>query len=111
MGRDPNPTKRPERARELRCDLTTRTTERDTALDENNLLKELLNTYRNTSLRRTIPSVIVMDNASFNHTEQIEQMCADAGVKLVHLPQYLRLSSSGTGIHMKTTQSKALICF
>jgi hypothetical protein len=34
-----------------------RTTERDTALNENNLLKELLNTYRNAPLQRTIPSV------------------------------------------------------
>jgi transposase len=29
-----------------------------------------------------------MDNASFHHTELIEQMCADAGVKLMCLPPY-----------------------
>jgi transposase len=29
-----------------------------------------------------------MDNASFHHTERIEQMCHDAGVKLVYLPPY-----------------------
>lgn len=29
-----------------------------------------------------------MDNASFHHTERIEQMCANAGVKLVYLPPY-----------------------
>jgi transposase len=29
-----------------------------------------------------------MDNASFHRTERIEQMCADAGVKLVYLPPY-----------------------
>lgn len=29
-----------------------------------------------------------MDNASFHHTERIEQMCYDAGVKLVNLPPY-----------------------
>jgi len=33
-------------------------------------------------------SVIVMDNASFHHTERIEQMCAEAGVKLLYLPPY-----------------------
>jgi transposase len=33
-------------------------------------------------------SVLVMDNASFHHTERIKQMCSDAGVKLVYLPPY-----------------------
>jgi transposase len=33
-------------------------------------------------------SVLVMDNASFHHSERIEQMCSDAGVKLVYLPPY-----------------------
>jgi transposase len=33
-------------------------------------------------------SVLVMDNASFHHTERLEQMCYDAGVKLVYLPPY-----------------------
>ena len=33
-------------------------------------------------------SVLIMDNASFHHTERIEQMCANAGVKLVYLPPY-----------------------
>ena len=33
-------------------------------------------------------SVLVMDNASFHHTDRITQMCADAGVKLVYLPPY-----------------------
>ena len=33
-------------------------------------------------------SVLVMDNASFHHTKRIEQMCRDAGVKLVYLPPY-----------------------
>ena len=33
-------------------------------------------------------SALVMDNASFHHTERIEQMCYDAGVKLVYLPPY-----------------------
>jgi hypothetical protein len=32
-------------------------------------------------------SVLVMDNASFHHSERISQMCADAGVKLVYLPR------------------------
>jgi transposase len=32
--------------------------------------------------------VLVMDNASFHHTKRIEQMCADAGVKLMYLPPY-----------------------
>ncbi len=33
-------------------------------------------------------SVLVMDNASFHRTERIEQMCYEAGVKLVYLPPY-----------------------
>lgn len=33
-------------------------------------------------------SVLVMDNASFHHSEQIEQMCSKAEVKLVYLPPY-----------------------
>jgi transposase len=33
-------------------------------------------------------SVIVMDNASFHHSEQVKQMCQDAGVKLAYLPPY-----------------------
>ena len=33
-------------------------------------------------------SVLVMDNASFHHTERITQMCYDAGVKLVYLLLY-----------------------
>ncbi|KAI2880156.1 hypothetical protein CBS76997_11432 [Aspergillus niger] len=33
-------------------------------------------------------SVMVIDNASFHHTERVEQMCSDAGVKLLYLPPY-----------------------
>jgi transposase len=33
-------------------------------------------------------SVLIMDNASFHHSKHIEQMCRDAGVKLVYLPPY-----------------------
>lgn len=33
-------------------------------------------------------SVLVMDNASFHHPEGIEQICSQAGVKLVYLPPY-----------------------
>lgn len=33
-------------------------------------------------------SVVVMDNASFHHSERIEEMCLSAGVKLVYLPPY-----------------------
>lgn len=33
-------------------------------------------------------SVLIMDNASFHHSERIKQMCADAGVKLLYLPPY-----------------------
>lgn len=29
-----------------------------------------------------------MDNASFHHSDRIEQMCLEAGVKLVYLPPY-----------------------
>lgn len=34
-------------------------------------------------------SVLVMDNASFHHSERIKEMCLSAGVKLVYLPPYL----------------------
>jgi transposase len=33
-------------------------------------------------------SVIVMDNASFHHSDRIKQMCRDAGVILIYLPPY-----------------------
>lgn len=33
-------------------------------------------------------SVIVMDNASFHHSERIRELCATAGVKLLYLPPY-----------------------
>ena len=33
-------------------------------------------------------SVIIMDNASFHHSERTKQMCQDAGVILVYLPPY-----------------------
>jgi DDE superfamily endonuclease len=33
-------------------------------------------------------SVIVMDNASFHHSERIRQMCEEAGIKLIYLPPY-----------------------
>jgi transposase len=33
-------------------------------------------------------SVLVMDNASFHHSERVAQLCSDAGVKLVYLPPY-----------------------
>jgi transposase len=32
--------------------------------------------------------MLAMDNASFHHSEQIEQLCVNAGVKLVYLPPY-----------------------
>jgi transposase len=33
-------------------------------------------------------SVLVIDNTSIYHTEQVKQMCLDAGVRLVYLPPY-----------------------
>jgi transposase len=33
-------------------------------------------------------SVLVTDSASFHRTERIEQMCVEAGVKLLYLPPY-----------------------
>ena len=33
-------------------------------------------------------SVLVMDNASIHHSADLEQMCADAGVKVIFLPPY-----------------------
>jgi transposase len=29
-----------------------------------------------------------MDNATIHHTERIEQMCRNAGIKLIYLPLY-----------------------
>lgn len=31
----------------------------------------------------------MMDNASFHHSKRVEQMCSEAGVKLVYLLPYL----------------------
>jgi transposase len=33
-------------------------------------------------------SVLIMDNASFHHSGRIEQLCREAGVKLLYLPPY-----------------------
>ena len=33
-------------------------------------------------------SVLIMDNASFHHSTRIEQLCREAGVKLLYLPPY-----------------------
>lgn len=33
-------------------------------------------------------SVLVMDNASFHHSDRIKEMCSEAGVKLLYLPPY-----------------------
>jgi len=33
-------------------------------------------------------SVLVMDNASFHHSDTIERLCTEAGVKLLYLPPY-----------------------
>jgi transposase len=35
-----------------------------------------------------LKSVLVMDNASFHHSEHVKQLCSDVGVKLVYLPPY-----------------------
>jgi transposase len=32
--------------------------------------------------------VLVIDNASFYHTKRLEQICCNAGVKLMYLPPY-----------------------
>ncbi|KAF0643862.1 hypothetical protein FPSE5266_07146 [Fusarium pseudograminearum] len=33
-------------------------------------------------------SVLIMDNASFHHKDELESMCAEAGVELLYLPPY-----------------------
>jgi transposase len=33
-------------------------------------------------------SVLVMDNASFHHSDRLDELCRNAGVKLVYLPPY-----------------------
>jgi transposase len=50
--------------------------------------------------------VLVMDNASFHYIEQIEQMCHNAGVKLVYLLSY---SSDLSLIKKFFTKLKAFI--
>lgn len=69
-------------------------------------------------------SVLVMDNASFHHTEWIEKMCANAGVKLEYLPPYspdlnmieeffaeLKTFIKPNGRHVRTARSKDLMLF
>jgi transposase len=68
--------------------------------------------------------VLVMDNASFHHSDWVKEMCIDAGVKLMYLPPYSpdlnpikefwrssRPLSSATGGRTKRTQRKGLMCF
>ena len=33
-------------------------------------------------------SVLIMDNASFHHTDRITELCSNASVKLLYLPPY-----------------------
>jgi transposase len=33
-------------------------------------------------------SVLIMDNASFHHTDRVREPCSNAGVKLLYLPPY-----------------------
>ena len=33
-------------------------------------------------------SVLIMDNASFHHSDRVKQLCSDAGVRLLYLPPY-----------------------
>lgn len=64
-------------------------------------------------------SVLVMDNASFHHSEKIAPIYADAGVKLIYLPPYrltkpfFLLSSKGlssiTGATTKKILTKGLM--
>jgi transposase len=69
-------------------------------------------------------SILVMDNASFHHTERIKQMCYDAGVKLMYLPPYppdlnlieeffaeLKTFIKRSWHYYEEIQSKALILF
>lgn len=65
-------------------------------------------------------SVLVMDNASFHHSEQVKQLCSDAGVKLLYLPPYspdsipiefftqLEAYITNLGQHMRKILTKAL---
>jgi transposase len=68
-------------------------------------------------------SVIVMDNASFHRTERIEQICAEADVKLSYLPPYspdlnpteeffaeLKAFIKSNGMSMRTTRVKISRC-
>jgi transposase len=31
---------------------------------------------------------LIMDNASFHHTDRVDQLCSEAGVKIMYLPPY-----------------------
>jgi hypothetical protein len=33
-------------------------------------------------------SVLIMDNASYHHSDRVKQLCSDAGVRLLYLPPY-----------------------
>ena len=33
-------------------------------------------------------SVLIMDNASFHHSDRVKQLCSDSGVRLLYLPPY-----------------------
>jgi transposase len=48
-------------------------------------IEQLLHHYRPYP---ELNSVLIMDNASFHHGERIEQLCREAGVKLLYLPRY-----------------------
>lgn len=50
-----------------------------------NFVKQLLPFY---SKWLEPKSILVINNASFHHTERIEQTCQDARVKLIYLPPY-----------------------
>lgn len=63
-------------------------------------------------------SVLVMDNASFHRSEGLEQMCADAGVKLVYATIFAGPESNWrvfcwaqTGTTTRKTRSEDLILF
>lgn len=53
-------------------------------------------------------SVLVMDNASFHHTERIEQRCYNAGVKIIYLPPY---SPNLNSIEEYFAEAKAFIVY
>jgi Zinc knuckle len=73
---------------ELRAELATRTTERDAAVRENNLLNELLNAYRNAPAQRAVSSIEDPAPAALTPTPSQEQLRGQKSSKIPDPPVF-----------------------